>query len=354
MIQVHPDDEILNIEILPGKHQPYWLENHVYVRNGSESIKASSDRIQKMINLQQLDLFDQSVAEKQALTFEYVKSIFRQKEIEFKPKALGFLNSEQNFTNTALLMSDQNPFSVKMAVFYGTNVMEFKDRKEVSGSLLRQLDVALEYMDLNNSVRMVITGKPQRDEYPSYPVAAIRETFINAISHRSYFSKSPVQVEFFDDRMSVMSPGPIPDGLEIKAIIDGQTRPRNPNVVSILHRLGYIENHGTGMRRILSSYEQENVTPEIIATEDFVKITLPNLNYVQELVDPMLYKNDNPKIKIIEYLSEHENVTRSEVENLLQVSRSQAGNYLKKLLENNVIEKLGANRATTYRLKNPD
>lgn len=291
----------------------------------------------------------------QNLTFEYIQNVFRKKGMEYKPQALDFYTKDQKYTNTALLMSDQNPFTVKIAVFFGTNVFNFKDRKEVEGSVVRQLDVAMEYMSLNNPVRTIITGNPQHQEFPSYPEAAVREAFLNAICHRSYFSKSPIQIEFFDDRMTIMSPGPIRGGLSVKAIVDGQTYQRNSNVAKVLHKLEYIENYGTGIRRILDSYQGSELEPDIAAGEDHVKITLPNLNYQNEenveVKDNPIWHSDDPNIdQIMTYLEQHQTIKRGEVEQLLKVNKSQAGEYIKKLIDSNLVKKIGSGPATRYQI----
>lgn len=54
------------------------------------------------------------------------------------------------YTNLGLLLSDQCPHTVKAAVFEGTDQSVFKDRREFSGSLMRQLNEAYDYIDFHN------------------------------------------------------------------------------------------------------------------------------------------------------------------------------------------------------------
>lgn len=355
LINIHVESKLFYIEILPGKSKPYFLDEKVYIRNNSESVKASPDLVNKMLINQNLNSFDLAESLNQELSFDRLRAIFRRQKIEFKPKSLGFYNESQKFTNTALLMSDQNLFSIKIAVFDGINVNQFKNRKEFIGPLPEQIDSALEFIDLNNRLSSKITGKPQREDTLSYPKVAIREAVVNAVVHRSYFSKSPIQIEIFDDRLTIMSPGSLPGGIQIKAVLDGQTLPRNSQVIKILHRLNYIEDYGTGIRRIIGSYSLEDKQPSFNAQEDFVKVSMPDLNYEGHLVEqefvnviPENEVDSEWSVKILEYLNEHSYITRPVVELLLSVKKTQASDYLKNMASDGILKKIGSGPSTRY------
>lgn len=361
LVQVYFNSGLPCIEITPGKAQPYFLDGRAYVRNGSESIKASPERVTKMIAKQTLDTFDTSESGTQELTFDKMNEVFRKQGLVFKPKALGFYNSKSKFTNTALLMSDQNEFSIKVAVFDGLTVEQFKDRREITGSLIQQIDNTLTFIDLNNPLAAKITGQAQRSEQRSYPQVAIREAVINAVVHRSYFSPAPVQIEIFDDRMTILSPGALPGGMRLEAVLDGQTLPRNPQIVKILNRLKYIEDYGTGIRRIMSSYSSDSTRlPKFIAREDYVKVTLFNLNYRRKAPKPTfpnVVSTENEGTvqivfdeqgQIIEYLKKHRSITRAVTEVLLNVKGTQANKYLKQLTDAEILKKVGGGPNTRY------
>ncbi|MCH4058241.1 MAG: putative DNA binding domain-containing protein [Lactobacillaceae bacterium] len=206
LVHVRSNQELFCIEVTPGKFMPYFLDGKVYVK------------------------------------FNEIKNIFQREGLSFRSKALGFFNSDEKFTNTAFLMSDQSDFSVKIAIFDGVTVDQFKDRREFVGCLPKQVDEILTYIDLNNPLSAHISGQATRKEQRSYPSVAVREAIINAIVHRSYFSQAPIQIEIFDNRLTIMSPGPLPGGMKLKAVLAGQTLPRNPQVVKIMNRLKYIAN----------------------------------------------------------------------------------------------------------------
>jgi len=45
-----------------------------------------------------------------------------------------------------------------------------------------------------------------------------------------------------------------------------------------LHRLGFIENYGTGLQRIREAYENEELKPEFKVIDRYFFLILPNLN----------------------------------------------------------------------------
>lgn len=57
----------------------------------------------------------------------------------------------------------------------------------------------------------------------------------------------------------------------------------NPKLVHIFDKLGMIENFGTGIPRTIYSYEDYDIQPEFKITNNFFVVTLPNINFYNEL-----------------------------------------------------------------------
>ena len=172
------------------------------------------------------------------------------------------LKMSDTYSNAAFLVSDQNTTITKVAIYQGTNVMKFKDKREIKVALTSQIDELLCYINLNNYMEVKIDGDPRRHEIKNYPEAAIREAVVNAFAHRDYMLHSTIKIEIFDDRMEILSLGGIPDGLTLEEVKDGMTAVRNPQLVHILDKLKYIENYGTGIRRMYEAYNGTNKLPD--------------------------------------------------------------------------------------------
>ncbi|MCM6844805.1 hypothetical protein NE293_09070 [Latilactobacillus curvatus] len=204
--------------------------------------------------------FDSELSDNQDLDFSVATRVFNELGLKFDKNSLQMVIPEgiRSYNNAALLVSNQNPYIVKLAVYDGLDVMPFKDKKEFTGAITEQIDDVLKYISLVNRKQITITGEAQRVERFDYPNIAIREAVVNAFMHRDYLLHSDVKIELFDDRLEIISPGGIPDGLTLEEIKDGLTAKRNPRLIHILDKMQYIENYGTGIRRMFTAYSEQH------------------------------------------------------------------------------------------------
>lgn len=109
-----------------------------------------------------------------------------------------------------------------------------------------------------------------------YPREAIREAVINAVCHRDWTRSVEIEVSLYQDRIEIISPGPLPNSMTIEKMIAGQRSPRNPLIVEILRDYGYVEARGMGVRtKIVPLMRAENNTePVFEATDDYLKTIL--------------------------------------------------------------------------------
>ena len=92
----------------------------------------------------------------QELTFEAAKKEFDLRNVEFGPqqmRTLKLVDQDNLYSNLGLLLSDQCVHTIKVAVFQGTDQTVFKDRREFSGSLLRQMNEVYDFIDFRNQTR---------------------------------------------------------------------------------------------------------------------------------------------------------------------------------------------------------
>ena len=67
----------------------------------------------------------------------------------------------------------------------------------------------------------------------------------------------------------------------------------NPKLVHIFDKLGMIENFGTGIPRTIYSYEDYDIQPEFKITNNFFVVTLPNINFYNELESGQVNTKNN-------------------------------------------------------------
>ncbi len=101
-------------------------------------------------------------------------------------KNLGLLTKENLYTNLAYIVSDQNTFPIKIAIYKGNNKEEFLDKKELDNmSVFEQLHEIETFLNLIIKIPAKIIGM-KRVESPEYDIEVIRESIINSIIHRDY------------------------------------------------------------------------------------------------------------------------------------------------------------------------
>ncbi|MGK4179330.1 ATP-binding protein [Lapidilactobacillus dextrinicus] len=365
LIDVLPNEDVFTVIVKPGRNKPYAIATNgfdssgVYVRTGSSAAKATNEQVKRM--QQQYEVsgeFDSEFSNEQNLTFNAAKVIFSQLDINFDENSLRLMQNSK-YNNSALLISDQDPYITKLAVYDGINVNKFDDKREFTGSIATQIDSVLSYLDLINRNSINITGRAQRDEQRDFPSVALREAIVNAFVHRDYLLHSDVKIEVFNDRIEIVSPGGIPDGLTLDEIKDGMTAARNPRLIHILNKMKYIENYGTGIRRIIASYESSPLKPAFEVRNNSFKVILLNRNYnsnvgklnlEKESVNQRLTVNEQ---KIIKVLSEQSKpVKRAELQELSGLNRSQILVSLKSLREQELVRMTGASVNAKYLLNN--
>ncbi len=110
----------------------------------------------------------------QDLTFHEARRAFDYRGIPFDEtrfQALGLYSREGVFSNLALLISDQNPHELKLAIFNDDAETEFLNRLECTGSILKQFDDALQFLTFNNNLRSYFPTAQRIDKYDSPPTS---------------------------------------------------------------------------------------------------------------------------------------------------------------------------------------
>lgn len=294
--------------------------------------------------------FENNVSNLQDLHFEYMKNIFKNHNVEIdqnKFKALKLLNLDNKYTNLGLLLSDECPYSIKCAIFNGNNKLEFKDRKEFEGSVLKQVNEAFDYLDMYNKTKGKIIGL-ERIDTRDYPEYALRESLLNAIIHRDYNFTGSILISLFEDHIEITSLGGLVKGLNIEELYDGVSQSRNPNLANIFYRLKYVESFGTGIGRIVESYKDYEKQPLLLSSENLFKVTLYNVNYIMEDKIKILPINLTQEEQILEYLKKNNKINRKIVEALFDISRTRATTILNEMINNNVLIQIGSGKNTYY------
>ena len=350
---------IVFVEIQRGTERPYYIAKKglrpegVYVRHGYSSVPATDTLIRRMIKETDGDSFEEMRSLEQELTFDSAQKEFSDRNLPFglvQMKSLGILSQDDIYTNLGLLLSEQCMHTIKTAVFEGTNQNIFKDRKEFSGSLFRQMREVYDYIDFHNQTRSTF-DKLLRIDSRDYPEAAIREALLNTLVHREYSFRASTLISIYEDRIEFTSIGGLVQGVTLDDVMIGISVCRNAKLANIFYRLELIEAYGTGIRKIMDAYEESGKKPQIITSDNAFKIILPNLNYQESQYQKqqvMSEENDSERI-VIELAKEQGAVTRKQVERLLGIGQTTSGRLLRRMTERGELIQEGKGKNTHYR-----
>lgn len=167
----------------------------------------------------------------------------------------------------------------------------FLDNKRIEGTIAEMVEEALAFCKRNMKTRTVIapdTGL--RTDRTEYPINALREIILNALIHRDYSlytEGTPVQLDFFSDRVEVHSPGCLYGRATIEQL--GHSRPdlRNPALAVMAETLTDSENRYSGIPTIRREMEAYGLPAPVFENrrDEFV-VTLYNTPVTTDATTP--------------------------------------------------------------------
>lgn len=363
-IETIEEKPVIVLTVQRGTARPYYLAGKgirpegVYVRQSASSVPASETAILNMIKETSGDRYEDARSINQQLTFEKAESYFTKHDLplgEQQKRTLNIIGPDGTYTNLGMLLSDQCVHTIKLAVFDGSKKSVFRDRKELSGSLLTQLEDAYSYIDQFNRIRAEFEGLDRIDKR-DYPSEALREALLNAITHRDYSFSGPTLISIFDDRIEFVTIGGLVRGLTFDDIMLGVSALRNQNLANVFYRLKLIEAYGTGILKINENYADCTVKPQFEVTDNAFKITLPNINYTGERkgvpsTAPLKVTDKANRQEILLRLAEKQGyIVRKDVEAELKVSQATAILILRDMVEKGLLLREGSGKQQKYRI----
>ena len=207
---------------------------------------------------------------------------------------------------------------------------------------------------------------------PDYCERSFFESLVNALIHRDYLILgSKVHIDMFDDRLTIYSPGGMPDGTMIqdRDISTVSSTRRNPVLADIFGRLAYMERQGSGLHKIRDTYESaENfragMEPTFYSDRTQFTVTLFNLNYHAEkqvaidvamgVAIDRLNVTIPTKMKIHTIFDQvgYDTVFgRTDVAEMIGISQTAAGNLINKLKTADLIEAVSGLGKGKYRFR---
>jgi len=198
---------------------------------------------------------------------------------------------------------------------------------------------------------------------------ALYEVVANALMHANYYGRQGIVIIKYKKKITISNPGTLRITKE-ELLAGGTSDPRNPILFKLFNRVNVGERAGSGVDKVMTAWKEQGWRkPEFEISYQPERVTV-NLEvgqvvYIPEVVDLRLREENSDvgvqtKIeanvtneeKVLEYITQNGSIAKREVVELCGYkSKISAQNLLKKLVDNNKIERIGNGPATKYILK---
>jgi ATP-dependent DNA helicase RecG len=266
------------------------------------------------------------------------------------------LIKETSITNGCYLLftaEDVLLSTIEMGRFDGDTLIQ--DSATIRSDLFGEVDAALSFIRKHMNRSYIITGDKQREERWDYPLPALREIVVNMIVHRDYMSSSDSMIRIFEDRIELFNPGRLMAGLSIEQLVRGNyvSAIRNKQIATLFKEAGIIEKYGSGIKRVLESIRSYGLKdPSFEEIQDGFRVTFFKATQkATQITTQITTQKKSTKDQILDILRENQNLTRSEMAQLLGKSPNTIKDHLAALKSENRVERIGSDRDGYWRVK---
>ncbi len=315
---VDGEPNVLVLQVKEGVNKPYRSTGGFYMREGASSVKRTTQEIHQMFVDADRFSFDDALCVKADFNTHFAPNTLKRFFIEAGKEqmlsnedtlhnlgVLEFVEGKPVLNNTGVLFFTKEPQRflpqaiIQCVRYKGIIKVDIEDQKNMTFDVMTNIDECFTFLRRSLDVAFVFeSGSPTRKEVWEIPYQALKEALVNAIAHRDYINKGThIQVEVFDDRVSITNFGGLVAGLS-QDDLGKRSLHRNPNIVNLLHRANFIEKLGTGLLRIDNELEQAGLPKVEFDINDnwfsiifkrkgkkIEKIELPKLDFVLDMND---------------------------------------------------------------------
>lgn len=226
------------------------------------------------------------------------------------------------------------------------------DDRMVEGTVIEQVNEAMDFIRKNISVKFVMTGRPARKQIWDYPLEGIREAVINAVCHRDYTIPSNTEIRIYDDELIVWNPGGLPFGITMEDLYKPHPSVlRNKGIGGIFYDMGWIEQWGSGIDKMRKACTNAGIPePQFEEYQRGFRVVFRKDIYTEEYLRN--FGLNERQIKAVVYVKERGKITNKEYQELTEVSRITASRELQGIAEKAVFKMIGkVGKGTKYVLK---
>ena len=262
---------IVTAEVFPSHRRPHYVrqlgqEGGSYIRLGSSN-RLADDSLRAELARGTSPTFDETPlpdAPTDELDATYAAEVLRRDAPLTEQQLLTLHAIERSGGRSCptvggylLFRSGADPYRmpdawVQCGRFAGLDRTTIADSRRIDGRLMELVDRSIEYLDRTlDSARVISDRSTAHDIVRPVPMVALREAVVNAVVHADYRQQGgPIRIAVYSDRIEIENPGLLLPGLTVPDLFDGVSRLRNRMIGRVFAERGYIEQWGSGVRRM--------------------------------------------------------------------------------------------------------
>ena len=345
IMELCDDKNVIKVTV-EGDEKPYSAYGKYYMRSADEDREISPQQLRGLM-LSVSDSIVNIESNNQELTFDQLKTLYTGNDLTLRDNTfkqnLNLLTKNGSYNVMAGILADTKSYSIKVAVFRGTDKTNLIRRNEYGYKcMLVAARQVLDYMEAMNDTVVDMDGS-LRQERKLFDFPCFREAWLNACLHNRWSRQTPPAVYLFDDRIEIISVGGLPDGLSLEEFYEGKSKPVNLELQQIMVQLDYIEQTGHGVPLIISRYGKKVFD----ITENFITVTIPlnkkreNTNMIKESTNWLTGSKDE---QILMLMKNNRNIRVHEISKLLGVGTTTVTKRIRHLKERGIVERNGSKK----------
>lgn len=372
---------VLLIWVNAGSNRPYEVprdvtastkDYHYYIRRFSSTVQANVEEKKELISLTANIPFDDRVNHRANLSDisinlvqNHLRAIGSKLQDELNNLSHLALCRQMNLVegsdehilpkNVALMM-----FNAKPSTFFpdtAINIVEFPDgvagssfiEKNFNGPIQQQLMDALTYLkaQIVKSKTIKIKGEALSKTFNNYPFEALEEALANAVYHKNYELREPIEVRILPEAIEIISYGGPDPSIRKDDLNNGIVRARryrNRRIGEYLKELNLTEGKGTGIPTIKRALTLNGSKPAVYDTDGderrFFVVIIPvhevfllediNQDKTESVIDKSKSDQDKPKSDQDKLKSDQDKILENLEKELLSIYKKQ---YKKQILK---------------------
>lgn len=372
-IKTHQKHPVIFINVPPDLPNVYNFEGRYVVWENGEIIPLRGPNLRRLIFARGEAGFDGLIAietSRNDLNWDAVQSYvsgtqtlqhLSAEEALLKRGCLKFDGNTLKPTHAGLLLFGKDPqrrlsqAEIVAVRYTGTQMTDTFLRADIRGTLPEQARRAEAFVR-ENIGQSVNIDKLQRTDAYLYPISAVREIIVNALSHRDYSVQGDnIRLLLFSNRLECYSPGRLPGHITVQNM-QQERFSRNAVIVQVLYDMGFIERLGYGIDRVVRSLaEQGNPQPTLEETTAGFKITFLNSSVSNNINHNNTVRNwlkmglNERQIKAMGFVLDNGRITNADYQTLCPlVSVETLRRDLADLVSRDALLRIGEKRATFY------